>query len=202
MDINDYKSNSFKSKEEQAEQTNQKKFEKVVQGTAKTKQKSGVDRLANSLISEDVKDVKSYIFMDILIPSIKKVIVDIVSDGIEMIMYGKSGRNRKGSTASKISYRSYYDRRENDRPATPRAISRYDYDDIVLDNRGEAEDVLSRMIEAVEEYGVVSVADLYDLVGMQHNFTDNKYGWTSLRTASVERTRDGYWIKLPKAQPV
>ena len=78
----------------------------------------------------------------------------------------------------------------------------YDYDDIILESRGEAEDVLERMDELIATYQVVSVADFYDLVGVSGNYTDNKYGWTDIRNASVIRVRDGYMIKLPKALPL
>ena len=40
------------------------------------------------------------------------------------------------------------------------------------------------------------------LVGVSGNYTDNKYGWTDIRNASVIRVRDGYMIKLPKALPL
>ena len=48
----------------------------------------------------------------------------------------------------------------------------------------------------------VKIADLYDLVGMDSNYTDNRYGWTNLRSAQVVRVRDGYLLKLPKALPL
>ena len=51
-------------------------------------------------------------------------------------------------------------------------------------------------------YGTVSVADLYDLVGISGNYTDNKYGWTNIRNAEPIRVRDGYMLKLPKALPL
>lgn len=79
---------------------------------------------------------------------------------------------------------------------------KYDYDDIILESRGEAEDVLERMDELIATYQLVSVADFYDLVGVSGNYTDNKYGWTDIRNASVIRVRDGYMIKLPKALPL
>ena len=71
----------------------------------------------------------------------------------------------------------------------------------VFDTRKEAEEVLDRMDDLIDTYGVVSVADLYDLVGISGNYTDNKYGWTNLRNADVQRVRDGYLLKLPKALP-
>lgn len=200
--MDNYKPNSHKSKEEQKESTSEKKVEKVISGTAKSKKKNEIQKFADVFISEDVNNVKSYILLDVLIPAIKKAVSDIVTNGIDMILYGESEKTKKNSTSSKISYRSYYD---NDRKYSynSSAVKReYSYDDIILDNRGEAEDVLARMDELVATYGIASVADLYDLVGITGNYTDNKYGWTDVRSATVVRTRDGYLIKLPKVLPL
>ena len=58
------------------------------------------------------------------------------------------------------------------------------------------------MDELIETYGVASVADLYDLVGLRCEYTDNKYGWNNLRNAEPIRVRDGYMLKMPKALPI
>ena len=58
------------------------------------------------------------------------------------------------------------------------------------------------MDEIMEEYGIVRVADLFDLVGITGDYTDNKYGWTNIRSAEVVRVRDGYKIKMPRAMPI
>ena len=198
-----YKPNSHKSREEQRREApeTEKKVEKVVKGAVKTK-KNEMRKFTDIFISEDAGNVKSYIIMDVLVPAIKKAISDVVRNGIDMILYGDANHSKSSSGASKVSYRSYYDGGRDHREPTARTRTGYSYDDIILDNRGEAEDVLSRMDELVATYGIVSVADLYDLVGITGNYTDNKYGWTDIRSARVERVRDGYIIKLPKALPL
>lgn len=201
--MEDYKPNSHKAKAEDLQKT-EKKVEKVVTGTVKVKKKNGIDKFANVFISEDIKNVKSYILMDVLVPAIKKAVKDIVTDGIEMILYGESGRSKRSSSgASYISYNRFSDRRDDDRRLSG-SVTRtgYSHDDIILETRGEAEEVLSRMDELISTYGVVSVADLYDLVGKSCNYTDNKYGWTNIRNAEPIRVRDGYMLKLPKALPI
>lgn len=204
MNENEYKPNSHKYKEGQKENSEEKKrVEKVVNGVVKSKKKSEIQKFADIFISEDVSNVKSYIFVDVLIPAIKKAIKDVVTNGIDMLLYGETGHSKNGSAASKVSYRSYYDRDTDRRSySSNRTRTGYDYDDIILDNRGEAEEVLSRMDELIATYGLVSVADFYDLVGVTSNYTDNKYGWTDIRNATVVRMRDGYAIKLPKALPL
>ena len=59
-----------------------------------------------------------------------------------------------------------------------------------------------RMDELISSYRVVSVADFYDLAGITPEYTDNKYGWTDIRSANIVRVRDGYMIKLPRAVPL
>ena len=205
MDQLDYKPNSHKSKEEQRNQEDQKKkIEKVVKGPVKVKKKGELSKLADIFISEDAKNVKSYVLMDVLVPAIKKAISDIVTDGIDMILYGTSGRGKRRSTAEKISYRSFYDRRDDDRrPSSDRPRTRYSYDEIVIPTRGEAEEVLTRMGEVIDTYGVISVADFYEMVGERGEYTDHKYGWNSIRNADVVRAMGGgYVIRLPKAMAI
>lgn len=198
--MEDYKSNSHASKEKEKNRE-EKKVEKIISGNAKAKKKSEFSKFADVFVSEDAGNVKSYILMDVLVPAVKKAISDIVTNGIDMLLYGETGVHKRNGASSKVSYRSYYDR-SNRSSSSSRTRSGYSYDDIILDNRGEAEEVLSRMDEIVATYGTVSVADLYDLVGITGAYTDNKYGWTDIRNASVVRVRDGYMIKLPRALPL
>lgn len=199
----EYKSNSHRSKEGKTEAlTDRKRVEKVVHGRVRTKPKSGVSKITDVFISEDAANVKSYIVMDVLVPAVKKAISDIVRDGIDMILYGES-RGRKSSSASDyVSYRDYSRSDDRDRFRDSRSRFSYAHDDIILDSRGEAEEVLTRMDELIDTYGNVSVADLYDLVGKSSEYTDNKYGWTNIRNAEPIRVRDGYMLKLPKVLPI
>ena len=200
--MEEYKPNSHRSKEEAAT-PKEKKVEKVVHGAVKTRKKSGLEKAKGLFISDDAANLKSYVLMDVLIPAFKKAISDIVTNGIEMILYGEAGRSRKNSPAGSVSYRNFYDRRDSDRRQLNSPVrTGYSVDDVVLETRGEAEDVLARMDELIEMYGVVSVADLYDLIGVTGNYTDNKYGWTNIRNAEPIRVRDGYLLKLPKPLPI
>lgn len=200
--MDDYKPNSHRFKEEQKTDVKDesKKLEKVVNGSVKVRKKS---HLKEALISEDASNIKSYIVIDVLIPAIKKAISDIVKNGIEMLLYGDSGRrNGQLSPSSSVSYRDYYDRRDDRYRPNPSQRQGRSIDDLVIESRGEAEEVLTRMDELLETYKMVTVADFYDLVGVTCDYTDNNYGWTSLRSAEVVRVRDGYIIKLPRALPI
>lgn len=204
----DYAPNSHKSKEEKSltEVPERKKLEKVVTGKVKTKKRNEISKLGEIFIAEDARNVKSYILMEVLVPAVKKAISDIVTNGIDMLLFGEGGRTRKTSSASTVSYRNYYDQKDITRrdysSARVRTRTGYSYDDIILETRGEAEEVLARMDELIETYGIVSVADMYDLVGKTCNYTDNKYGWTNILNAEPIHVRDGYMLKMPKAGPI
>lgn len=194
--MEDYKPNSHRSKEEVNNPPAEKKEIKPVVKGKVVKKKNNVRKLTDVFVSEDVQNVKSYILMDVLVPAIKKAISDIVTNGIDMMLYGESGRTKKRSSSDYVSYNRYYDRRDRDERYVTK--SRYSYDDIIFESRAEAEEVLDRMSEIIDTYGAVSVADLYDLVDVSGTYTDNNYGWDNLRNAEAVRVRDGYILKLPK----
>lgn len=202
--MDDYKPNSHRYKEEQKKTDAEKKqIQKVVSGNVKVKKKGAGSTLKEVFISEDAANVKSYILMDVLIPAVKKAVSDIVTNGIDMILYGGNGGNKKRSISDRVSYTSFSDARNRSHyHADNRTRSGYSYDDITLDTRGEAELVLDRMGELIDTYGMASVGDLYDLVGVTGQYTDNKYGWTNLQNASVVRVHDGYMLKMPRALPL
>lgn len=196
MNIENYQSNSFKSKENNEPVNEKKKIEKVVVGPVKTKKKSGFGKFMNGLITDETHNIKTYLVKDVVMPTIKKTISDVV----DMILYGRSS-GKRSTIASRVSYRSYYDDPRDSRHE-PKITPGYSYDDIILNSRGEAEEVLDRLNELIDTYNIASVADLYELVGITGNYTDNKYGWTNLASADVIRTREGYQLKLPRALPL
>lgn len=207
IDTNEFKPNSYKYREEHEGKTDKKPIEKVVTGKVKLKEKSFRTKMKETFIGEEIKDVKSYVIFDVVAPKIKELIVDSLENAVEMV-FGVPGRGRGsgirvGRDKEKVSYNAYYkgsksgsglsDRRERDYDKP------YEYCDVIFDTRGDAEVVLDRMIDYLEEYEQVSIGDLYSFVGQTPPFTDFKYGWTSLSGAQVKRVRDGYTIIFPKA---
>ncbi len=192
--MENYKSNSHKSRE--------KKVEKIISGNVKKSPKSSLRKFVDVFVSDDVTNVKNYIISDILIPTIKKTLYDMVTNSLDMTLYGNDEKNRRNSSASRVSYGKYYDEPRSRRSDTDRSSRGYNYDSLSFDRRKDAEDVLARMDELMETYGVVSVGDLYDLVGITGSYTDEKYGWTDIRSAQIVSFRGGYTIKLPRAIPI
>ena len=204
MNGNEYLPNSNKSKAEQkAANEEKRKVEKIVQGTVKAKKKGGLRKFADNFISEDVSTVKSYVFSDVIIPNVKKIIWEVFTGGLDIALNGKGGsfRNNKPN-APKMSYNNCYSSNSN-RPMvdnSTRARGGYACDDIIFSSWGEDEGILSQMIEMLMEYEgtPVSVQELYTMCGLSHTPTDCKWGWKDLSNAYVERRADGYALKLPR----
>ena len=193
----EYQSNSHRTKELAAQENPaERRTEKVVTGGTKLRKKSTFTKMANAFLPGDVDDVKRYVLRDVLIPTIRRTISDVVD-----MLLGVNTTPRSSSPAgTRVSYRSYYDARNDRRESTALRTrsTPYSYDDVVFDRYDDAAEVLLRMRELVSRFDAVSVADLFDMTGHAGNYTDNKYGWTDLSDARIERVSDGYIIRLPR----
>lgn len=199
--MSEYKPNSHKYKDEQ-KKVPEKRVQKVISTNAKVKKTGGFKKFLNNFVEEDADSVKNYIVADVVIPAAKKLISDIVRDGIDMILYGGTNPRKTGSSGSKISYRNFYDDKRDDRHR-PTTSTRFDYDNVGWDSRGAADAAIAEMSDIIDVFGFVTVSDLYEMANLSAPYTSNKYGWMSVSTAEVYRGRDGmYYIKLPKASPI
>jgi hypothetical protein len=172
-----------------------KRVTKVVKGKMNDKKRS--ER------SKFVSEMCGHLFTEIFVPAAKSFVWDAARDGLSMILFGEVKHTGNRPNASRVSYSSYYnDPRDSQRYSAPAPKARrgYEYDDIIFDNKGDAELVLDTMVETIERYGHVTILDLYDLADLTApTHTSNRYGWTNLRSAETVRVRDGYILKLPKA---
>ena len=202
MDTEQYPSNSHISRNKPPEEP--KKVEKVIKGSVVTRKKTLSRRFVDIFFGDDVDSVSSYIMYEVLVPAVKDTLFDMIRGGTEMILFGESkgaarprrsggGGNRSYVHYDRVSYRDEW-RRE----ASPRNRSRHNFDEIVLESRTEAEDVRNNLVDLIEEYSIATVADLYDMVGIDRNYTDEKWGWDNLASSRVERVKGGWLVNLPR----
>lgn len=185
-------------------ETESKEVEQIAQGRRKPKAASS--KFRDVFIGEDARSVAAYVFEDVIIPATKNLINDMVTQGIERLLFGEY---RGRTVSSRSSYTSYSRptrfAREEERPyrnRTARQRNSHDFDDIVLDTRAEAEGVLDRLEQLVVKYGQATISDYYSLVGVSGSYSDVKWGWTNLRSADVRRVRDGYILVLPRPEEI
>jgi hypothetical protein len=190
-----------------------KKIESVVSGEVASRKKSLGRRLREVFIGGDTKSVAHYVIADVLIPQAKDMLSEAVSQGFERLIYGDSrpGRrpNSRYTSPGPTNYTRYAVRGNNpigrqarEDPRTPTTLRSHEMDDILLATRVEAETVVDRMYDLLREYEMVSVSDLYSLLGLSSTYTDQKWGWTNLQTLDIRRVRDGYILILPKTIPL
>lgn len=209
VDIDSFKPNSHKYREEQEAKKKPKPVERVTNGKVKVKEKTFGNKMKEAFLGEEINDVKSYVIKDVIVPKIKELIVDAFENSIEMI-FGVSGRSsrstiRIGRTNERVSYNTYYKGTSNSSQRIEKEREKdtpFEFNNLIFDTRGDAERVLDRLIMYLEEYEQVSINELYSAVGKTGSFTDCKYGWTSLSGASVRRERDGYSIVFPPVHPL
>lgn len=196
-----------------AEPKEREKVERVVtSGIVQRKRPLG-KRFADTFFGGDARGTILYVAEDILVPAAKDMIADAFTRGFERFIFGDSraGSRRpgRGATSGYVAYnrmgagRTPGRDREEPRDLSRRARSNHEFDEIILQTRAEAELVLEKLDDLIEQYEVATVADLYELVGATPQFTDGKWGWDDMRDAGVDRVRSGgYLLRLPKTKPV
>lgn len=205
LEMREYRSNSNKSREQQRIEEQKPKTEKLDIGTVKTKKRSGLMKIRDSVIKEDAHNVGSYVMSELFLPRLIDMIADMGKGAIEMFLYGGDydAKARKRSPGSRVSYRSYYEDDRRYRDDRDRHYNRpYDYDEITFQSRADADDVLNNLYGILDRYKYVTVADLFDSVGEPGRHTDCKWGWTDLRGSYIRRDGRDYVIELPKPMPI
>jgi len=209
MDTSKFPPNNDKSKKGSS-----RKVERVTTGEVSRKKKSLRKQFSETFVEGDMKTTARFVVMGVLLPAARDMIYDAASEGVHKLIFGDKGRRRGGSTTpysgptGHIAYNRYSRSPEDDRPPfatrgmSQRGRAKHDFDEIVLDQRAEAEEVIDRLYDVVNKYEQATVADLYDLVGLSSTHTDHKWGWTDLRGAGVSRIRDGYLLDLPDPEPL
>lgn len=161
-------------------------------------------RLRQELVTEDVRTVGSDVMSDVILPAVKDLVFDIVSESFSRVLFGRSRTPSRSRSASYTSYQQSYPGStpysSARQPATVRAY-RPAWEPVVVATRQEASLVLQSMAEIRDEYGSVSVADLYGLIGITPEYTDENRGWTNpgvFEGVHIRRTSGGYLLNLPE----
>jgi hypothetical protein len=202
----DYPANSHKLKAakqaEKEERPPPKRVEKVIEGNVVTRKRKWWQRAGEAMaVEDDGQGIAYYILIDVLIPAAKNMLYEAITQGSARALYGATGirtRNDRPGGGIVTNYQRIATGRSTTVVSSPRDRINQGFEDVILETRGEAEDVLDGMRELVSVYGVATVADFYDLCGISSPFTTEKYGWNDLRSAIVRHTRGGYLISLPR----
>lgn len=179
---------------------------KVIKGTAETRKPSLLSKFKQTFFADDIQSVKTYAVKDVIIPGIKHLFLDSLS----MLILGERcySSSPKRNISSSYSYNTVYkskEDRERNRRYSEAENEAVNYNEIILNSRGDVDDALYTMNECIAVYGNASVADLYIAVGAPYTSADYNYGWNkeSFSRATFRRVSGGgYLLDLPRPHPI
>lgn len=169
-------------------------------------------KVKDAFIQKDGKTIRDYAFFDVFIPGVKRTIYDLVTRIFGMALFGDKGSSSPGGydyarPYQQVSYRvgeSPY-RQYNNAPQTQNrqpALTGYEYENWVFTNRGDVEAVLNQLTDMIEEYGVVTIVDLYDSVGKTAPYTADNFGWKTMNGCEPKLCSGGWRLSMTRPSPI
>ena len=210
--MTDYQGNSNKSKENHpagGEPPTKSVAKAPLTSKVIARKKPLGSRIKDVIFGGEVHSAGRYIAGEVLLPAFRNLLVEATTKGIERMVYGDSAYSRRptgNGYQPKFTYNNPINstgpRRQGNLPDQPRQRPRNDDTEIIFGSRGDAELVLERLQDVIDQFQVTSMADLNEIVGLPTTHVDNKWGWENLRFAEIRQTRDGFVLNLPPAQPI
>jgi len=197
--------------------TEREKITPVLEKKPEKRKKGLMERLVVGFLGPDgLPGIGAYLNEEIILPSIKNIIVEAVTSGINMAVFGDHSRPSSRPTVQnrtvyrpETDYASRNTRTSRYTSARPEPSKRgpemirsvkYGVDEYPIENRMDANNVLTMLHEYADRYDYVSVADYYDLLGVKSVYTDHNFGWSYeeiLKAVVTPLRGGGYIINLP-----
>lgn len=171
------------------------------------KKRSSAERISEVFIAQDLKTVAGVVFERVIIPNLRRLAVDTIDSIARGVFMGDDSVGASRGERNPLRNTSYYSYYENNSGAKATTAShktpgQYRFAELIFDSYGEAQLVIDKMDECLEDCGVVTIADMYGFADVTCPYTGNYYGWTNIASAKIVADSDGYWIKMPKAKPI
>lgn len=188
------------------------KVEQVTSAEARPRKRHLGLQIKETFIGGSARMAVDYMVTDVVVPAIQATLIDALQGGIERLIRGDSRHSRRsgipggGLGYTNVGHVDYQRKSQSGRPPGGRMLSRESrargsFEELVIPTRAQADEVIDRMYEILSRYEVVTLADLYEMTGIQGSHTDNKWGWTQLRGVRVRPLRaGGYLLDLPEPE--
>ena len=124
---------------------------------------------------------------------LRQASVEILADKVWKMLFGDRSHPHYQRSRQRVSYKNYYADRNT------RVVDRR-----LFETRKEAEQMLDAMHKYVEDYGMITLLDYYDLCDFPDHCSqieDKNYGWlkNDIANARIVNSCHGYMIDLPRA---
>lgn len=168
-----------------------------------TLKKSKMNSLGKSVIQGSITDAITVAITDLIVPAGRDLLFNVVNSVAQTLIYGESEQPPVSNGVNRIPYSSISNYNRVGRPTSRvQKIRQRPEDGFIFERKSDADTILEELRNACDSFGVVSVQSLYEICDKTAPYTANKYGWMNLDDARVERTRDGYTLKLPRSMPL
>lgn len=172
-----------------------------------------LSRLVTGIMGpEGLPGIGAYVNDEIIKPAVKNIIYDAITSGLGRALNmdhrayrgGGQSRSREPYRPQRNYSNEYQGSKlepQQERRARP---AKYGVDEYILEDRREAANVLVSLTEYADRYNKVSIADYYEAIGVNSEYTDHNYGWTidSITHATIMPVRGGYIIKFPQVEVI
>jgi hypothetical protein len=204
-----------------------KQVKKVVTGKV-TENKPTLSKRFKKMFLHDGGNFAEDIAQRVVVPMIKDMALSIATQmvdgfrqGVEEMLFGPDGKERRGRTTSygnndrrpRINYTQYSSTSTVRRSAEPIRRNRDDrarrsnrVKEIIVETREDGEAVLEELEAIIDsDIGHCTVGDFYAACGESTVSTDEEWGWTNLQNARVrqmDRYGNEFLIAMPEPRPI
>lgn len=182
------------------------RVEKVTEGVAIQRKKPLGRRIAENFTGADAHSVGQYVLFEVVLPRIKDLVFDVGESALRRALFGDSVKGSYSSRSSSVAkpWTPYATVSTSGTKAAKQPAAPSDeFGEIVVETRGEAQEVMDKLGNLIETYGQASVSDLKAAVGISGSFTDESWGWVGLGGADIRRVggqNPGYALILPRPE--
>lgn len=214
--------NSHRQREGSASPPNRPKVERVVTGPVIQRKTPLRQKFKSTFLGGNPKEAIVNTFTNSFVPRAKEVFLDTLYEGMDRMVLGEAraatARRNNGlisnifgpnpSVSQYVPYNAFGtgqpSQAQMQQQTAAAAIlnnnsnQRIDLGQIIIPSKVEADALMTKIIWHIEEFAFFSVADLYEMLGLQAPFTDEKYGWNDVRELAVRPVSGGYLLVLPQ----
>ena len=162
-------------------------------------EKNAFQKAVGLFMTEDLEAAKTYAVKSVILPSIKKGIMNILGRFLDVD--GSYNAPSSSSGPNVIPYTAYYNRTPMTAPQSTPQVS-FDYADPIVPTEEEAKKVRAALFEILRIKGVVRVIELYQLCHIPTVYTQNDFGWYEIASSKIMIYGDRFLIKMPKPVPI
>ncbi len=159
-------------------------------------------RLRETVIQGDAESAWTSMIWNSFLPGLADQIESAMHEGLSTLFGGGTSvyRRERRQGGSRISRHSPDRVLGGGRPEeriSRNDRTRQDVSVIEIDSRAEAETVLERLLDSIDQFDVVTLAEFYQLVQITPDHTDFGFGWDDLGGSKIVHSKGVYFLDLP-----